>query len=687
MKVAWMLVFAWFTSTCAHYSEAKAGDISLGIHRASQVIRRDECGFSGNPDIYGLGIRIGYYSQALSVWTANFFVVSESKKLRSVNTLFMFAMFIGLIWISHDPTQTYAIEAFLLIQLLSTTWYVGILNQSKFSSKNWKFSPLRMVIQDLTLLGILSYSIWFWWIGLDRMQKTPCGTYIFFLSKVSLYGWYRSGFKILSAIAVAFNLIILSGHMAQLVQHRATSYTRCPEFFGTLRKNLISQCEKKAPYSVQQESSHKNPASSAAAGEILTDSTDYGTLSQVITAEVGRPKNTDTPTSDQDQPSKKESAAKVLEGPVGRILPTQNTTENVGPSTRTFQDVTVNGSAGQESNAGGAKFQPNVPTQKEPTLTKPGSATLTSTPSHCASPGSTPISPSASGKPISTAVALESASQESMYSLNPIAVPQDRSSKIPSPTLHANPTSTPSSRFFQARDSEKIEIRDPNTPNPFSAPLSFSDILTVDVYLDGILKDSVLVDTMRAYKIPHTSVKILIPSIDHFRKLNFKGRNRRFRLNIIIPLFIHIYYLRTYNFPLYPTLLSRALNHPHHAKISPESLATTIILRKSRLSINTPPYYYLPSAFCTLTVCVGLVLAIELSLFWNGVTGVTNMGQVGQLVPFVIGIGGLVKVLWVCWKGPGKEEEGEGTLEREVRLCAEVYEGTKGHAIGKNENV
>lgn len=63
------------------------------------------------------------------------------------------------------------------------------------------------------------------------------------------------------------------------------------------------------------------------------------------------------------------------------------------------------------------------------------------------------------------------------------------------------------------------------------------------------------------------------------------------------------------------------------------------------------------------------------------------MGQVGQLVPLVVGIGGLVKVLWVRWKGGNKEEEGEGALEREIRACSEVYEELKGRTVGSVDRV
>ena len=49
------------------------------------------------------------------------------------------------------------------------------------------------------------------------------------------------------------------------------------------------------------------------------------------------------------------------------------------------------------------------------------------------------------------------------------------------------------------------------------------------------------------------------------------------------------------------------------------------------------------------------------------------MGTVGQLVPFVLGVGGLVKVLW-SWVCEGRRESVErDELEEAVGRCAEVY--------------
>lgn len=45
------------------------------------------------------------------------------------------------------------------------------------------------------------------------------------------------------------------------------------------------------------------------------------------------------------------------------------------------------------------------------------------------------------------------------------------------------------------------------------------------------------------------------------------------------------------------------------------------------------------------------VLAIELTLRWNSVKGIYNIQSTGQIIPLVVGLGILVKVLWLLRHG------------------------------------
>ena len=54
-----------------------------------------------------------------------------------------------------------------------------------------------------------------------------------------------------------------------------------------------------------------------------------------------------------------------------------------------------------------------------------------------------------------------------------------------------------------------------------------------------------------------------------------------------------------------------------------------------------------------------LVIAAGLTIQWNCTRGVQKLGNVGQLVPACVGIGGPVRVVWGCMQlAFGKEEAG-----------------------------
>ena len=211
----------------------------LGTRTAADHPRTHrDCGFKGNSDIYGIGIRIGYYTQTLSTWFANYFVLSEAKSLRPTNLLFFLAVFVGLIWLSHQSPNTFAIEAFLLLQLLFATWYTGILNRGRFSKKYWRFSPMRSVISSVTMMAVLGYNAWFWWSGLDRMERTPCGSFAFFMAKVELFSWYRSAYRALAVPAVVSGAFIQVWQSVELIQYLMAGSSDEAKYYRSLAESL-----------------------------------------------------------------------------------------------------------------------------------------------------------------------------------------------------------------------------------------------------------------------------------------------------------------------------------------------------------------------------------------------------------------------------------------------------------------
>ena len=161
-----------------------------------------QCGFTSNPDILGIGIRIGYYTQAVAVWFANFFLFREAKVLRAVNTLFVLAMFIVSIISACDASNTYAAEMFLLLQIGLCLGTIGMLDISRYSTRLWKISWERLAIKTAMVHAGHSFNVWLWWSGLDNLLETPCGTFMWFVVKADLYGLARTIMKVVSILGL-----------------------------------------------------------------------------------------------------------------------------------------------------------------------------------------------------------------------------------------------------------------------------------------------------------------------------------------------------------------------------------------------------------------------------------------------------------------------------------------------------
>lgn len=182
-----------------------------------------ECGFAGNADVYGIGIRIGYYTQALAAWYACFFHFREAQVLRDVNKLFLFALVVvGLIYVA-SARETYAVEAFLLLQIGMVIALISIMDTSRYSSRYTRTSNERLISRIGIMGAGLIFNVCFWWRGLDVMQETPCNrikkestqgtddaTYICFFARVGLYGWVRTLMRVMT-IYMAVSSILTAG--------------------------------------------------------------------------------------------------------------------------------------------------------------------------------------------------------------------------------------------------------------------------------------------------------------------------------------------------------------------------------------------------------------------------------------------------------------------------------------------
>jgi hypothetical protein len=171
-------------------------------HKSSQQTtslqaRDTVCGIPGNPDIYGLGIRLGLYL----LWVATIFTYEclqdEISNAIDANLIFFFSISIATFVLSTQSPKPYAEEIYILLVL-----FFGGFVSLAFPSKLGSFSVFGFAIRLYLFAGMASYAIWFWFGGMDGFRQQPCGSQAFLFAKVALFGHARTFFKIVSVVSL-----------------------------------------------------------------------------------------------------------------------------------------------------------------------------------------------------------------------------------------------------------------------------------------------------------------------------------------------------------------------------------------------------------------------------------------------------------------------------------------------------
>ncbi|KAK7432351.1 hypothetical protein QQZ08_000913 [Neonectria magnoliae] len=160
-----------------------------------------QCQLEGNPDLYGIGVRIGLYSQ----WTATLLVTLFDSRNegahRVINLIIQCAIFLGLCTDSTRDGNAVGcvITQLLLCGSLSSLTGDGISHAGSFSG----------IFRVLFYNALSAYGCWFWFVGLDSMTKPDCPDEIAFFGRSSINGWFRILCKTLSVAGLVVSVCVL----------------------------------------------------------------------------------------------------------------------------------------------------------------------------------------------------------------------------------------------------------------------------------------------------------------------------------------------------------------------------------------------------------------------------------------------------------------------------------------------
>jgi hypothetical protein len=174
--------------------------------QAQCAAREATCGFVGNSDAYGFGIRIGLYLQWVSYVIASITIPKEVRGLGETFVAFSVALFIVLFVLAFQQGCTYLVEIIVLLYLffggvlITTVTYFG-----PQSARESHSVPAVLVAFAFAITPAAVFSCWFWIRfasgHYNPFVTTPCETTFFFFRRI-----YEPAFKPAGAILVAVSL-------------------------------------------------------------------------------------------------------------------------------------------------------------------------------------------------------------------------------------------------------------------------------------------------------------------------------------------------------------------------------------------------------------------------------------------------------------------------------------------------
>ena len=171
--------------------------------------RGESCTFVGNSDIYGFGIRLGFYLQWIYSRLSREFLSGLPRDHMDIDNFFLFALFVATMSVSYASDSIYSVELLIMITIFFSHSLITI---STFQNlmKSTEISMYGTRVRVFLNAAMAPFAIWFWAKGVYLYKLTPCGSFAFLFAKVDLLGKARIVFIIFSTLVTLLTTILLA---------------------------------------------------------------------------------------------------------------------------------------------------------------------------------------------------------------------------------------------------------------------------------------------------------------------------------------------------------------------------------------------------------------------------------------------------------------------------------------------
>lgn len=195
-------------------------------------------GFVGNTDFYGLGIRLGIYSQWAASALANCFLPGEWKSNLGASLAFALALVVAIFLLTFQSQCVFTAEVIVILFIFWGGFLVSYIGSPALNFVNplrsGAKSPGSGIVAEVPYVAMQVFSLWFWLrlvlVGEEDFRLTPGGTYYFLFSRVSAHSKAGAGFiTALCALYAWYTASSLIGFAWGLVQVLGRGYFEEPD--------------------------------------------------------------------------------------------------------------------------------------------------------------------------------------------------------------------------------------------------------------------------------------------------------------------------------------------------------------------------------------------------------------------------------------------------------------------------
>lgn len=177
------------------------------------------CPLQGNPDLYGLGIRLGMYFQMVTIQLSGLLSYALGSEDVTAEAAVVFVVSVGTVLVRSIVNRSVAaIEVVPIMTLL-------IAQVNAYRNVN-SLKTLAQVVYAAELLGLIGLAVWFWWYGMDTLFR-GCYDKTFFFAKVSIWHWFRTFNKVLTVFSALGGLLYAGVFLIGKLQKRGSVLDMC----------------------------------------------------------------------------------------------------------------------------------------------------------------------------------------------------------------------------------------------------------------------------------------------------------------------------------------------------------------------------------------------------------------------------------------------------------------------------